>query len=137
MQVEFELRDDAEVASAAAQAPEQVCVAALAGVDGPAGRGDDGGRREVVTGAAELPHRPADATAEREPGDAGARDETARGREAVGLRLVIDVGPDRAAADAGPHRRGIDVDATHRREVDHDAVVDGREAGDAVAATAD
>jgi hypothetical protein len=50
---------------------------------------------------------------------------------------VVDVGPDGAPA----HRRApsgrVDADAVHAPEVDDDPVVDGREAGDAVAAAAD
>ena len=92
---------------------------------------------EVVAGESELPHRPADAAAEREARDAGGRDEAARGREAVRLRLVVDVGPDGAAAHRGAPRGGIDVDLVHLREIDHDPVVAGREPGDAVAPAAD
>ena len=114
MQVEFELRDDAEVATAAAQPPQQVDVLELARVDKPAVRGDDVRRRQVVGGKSELPHRPADAATKRESGDPSARDESARGRETVRLRLVIDVGPDRSAAHGSPHGGGIDTHAVHR-----------------------
>ncbi len=92
MEVELELRDDAEVAAATAQSPEQVRVVGLARVDEPAVRRDDVGRDEVVAREAELAHRPADAAAEREPGDTGGRDEAARRREPVRLGLVVDVG---------------------------------------------
>ena len=54
----------------------------------------------------------------------------------VGLRLVIDVGPDGSRADRRPVGDGIDAHAAHLRDVDHDAAVAGREAGDAVAAAA-
>ena len=67
MQVELELRDDAEVAAAAAQPPEQLRVLGLAGVDEAPIRGDEVSRNQVVARQAELPHRPADAAAEREP----------------------------------------------------------------------
>src|SRR4051794_18092558 len=101
MQFELELRDDAEVAAATAQAPEQIAVLRLAGTDDPAVGGDDVGRNEVVAGETELPHRPADAAAEREARNAGGGDKPARRREAVRLRLVVDVRPDGAAADRG------------------------------------
>ena len=136
MELELELRHDAEVAASAAQPPEQVGVLGLARVDEPAVGGDDVGADEVVAGEAVLAHQPADAAAEREAADAGRRDETARRREAVRLGLVVDVGPDRTAADGRPARIGIDAHAVHRREVDHDPVVAGREPGDAVAAAA-
>ena len=133
---ELELRHDPEVAAAAAEAPQQVGVLRLARVDEPAVRRDDVGRDEVVARKAELPHRPADAAAEREAGDAGRRHEASGRREAVRLRLVVDVRPDGAAADHRTARGRVDPNAAHRPEVDHDAVVDGREPGDAVAAAA-
>ncbi len=99
MQLEFELGDDPEVTAAAAQAPEQVGVLVRAGVQQPAVGGDEIGADEVVAGEAVLAHQPADPTAERVPGDTRRRYEASGGGEAVRLRLVVDVGPDRAAAD--------------------------------------
>ena len=135
--VELELGDDPEVAAAAAQPPEELGVLGLARVHEPAVRGDDVGADEVVAREAVLAHQPADAAAEREAGDAGRRDQAAGRREPVRLRLVVDVGPHRAAADvaraARPDRRARSRIA---REVDHDPVVAGREARDAVAAAA-
>ena len=114
VQIELELRDDAEVAAAAAQPPQQVGVLGLARVDEPAVRGDDVGRREVVAGESELPHRPADAATECEPGDAGGRHQAARRREPVRLGLVVNVGP-RGAAPDGRHASGrIDANLVHR-----------------------
>ena len=95
------------------------------------------GGDEVVAREAELPHRPPDAASEREPGDTGRRHEPAGGRETVCLRLVVDVGPDRTAADGRTAGDRVDADIVHLREVDHDSVVDRREAGDAVAPAAD
>ena len=117
MEVELELRDDAEVAAATAQSPEQVRVVGLARVDEPAVRRDDVGRDEVVAREAELAHRPADAAAEREPGDTGGRDEAARRREPVRLGLVVDVGPHRASADRRPTSGRIDADVAHPKEM--------------------
>src|SRR6202012_4999093 len=90
-----------------------------------------------VAGEAVLAHQPADPTAERVPGDTGRRDQASGGGEAVRLRLVVDFGPYRAAADICPPGGGVDADVVHRAEIDHDPPVDGREAGDAVAAAAD
>ena len=70
VQPELERRRDAEVAAAAAQAPEQLGVLVLAGVHELAVGGDDVGADQVVAGQADLAHEPADAAAEREPGDA-------------------------------------------------------------------
>src|SRR6266508_886797 len=94
------------------------------------------GADEVVARETELAHRPADAAAEREAGDAGRRHEAAGRGEPVRLRLVVDVGPDRAAADGRPASGGIHPNAVQLREIDHDPAVRGREAGDAVAAAA-
>jgi hypothetical protein len=54
VQPELELGDDAEVAAAAADAPEQVGVLVLAGPYHPAVGEDDLSRDEVVAGQAEL-----------------------------------------------------------------------------------
>ena len=45
--------------------------------------------------------------------------------------------PSRAPPSTAPTRVGIDADAVHRREVEHEAVVDAAEAGAVVAAAAD
>ena len=107
MQPELERGHDAEVAAAAAQAPEQLGVLVLAGVHELAVGGDDVGGEQVVAGQAELAHQPADAAAEREPGDPGGGHEPAGDGEPEGLRLVVEVRP-RAAAlgDGGAARRG-------------------------------
>ena len=109
--------------------------ASLAVHEAPVG-GDHVGPGEVVAGQSELAHGPADAAAEREPGHAGGRDEAARGGQAVGLGLVVDVGPNGAAADARAPCLGVDRHVAHGPEVDDDPAVDGREPGDAVAAAA-
>ena len=70
------------------------------------------------------------------PAIAGGRDEPAGDGEPEGLRLVVEVAPLHAALGARGAALGVDADALHRREVDDDAAVGGREAGDAVAAAA-
>ena len=84
-----------------------------------------------------LRRRWPDAAVQGQAGDAGRRDDAAGHREAEELRLAVDVAPGRAAL--GPHRlrRGIDVDAAHLREVDHEAAVVDGVAGDVVAAAFD
>ena len=114
MQLQFELRDDAEVASASAKAPEQVRVLGLGRVDEAAVCGDEVGCDEVVAGEAVLAHQPADAAAEREAADAGGRDEAAGRCEPVCLCLVVDVGPDGAAADRRAAGCRVDANAAHR-----------------------
>ena len=74
MQPEVESRDDAEVAAAAAQRPEQLVVC----LDHLAGRSDDLRPDEVVAGQAVLGRQVPDAATEREPSDAGRADDARR-----------------------------------------------------------
>ena len=66
-----------------------------------------------------LADEPAEAAAERQPGDAGRRDDAARAGEAVQLRLAVLLAPRRAALRTCGARARIDVDAFIRlvREV--------------------
>ena len=93
MQSEPERGDDAEVAAAAAQRPEQIGVLVGGRPDDAALGGDHVGGKQVVDGEPVLAHEEADAAAEGEPGDAGVADDAAGGGQAVGLRLVVDVAP--------------------------------------------
>ena len=137
MQPELERRHDAEVPAAAAQRPEQILVLVLARDERlPVGR-DDLGRDEVVAREADAARQVADAAAEREPADAGRRDDAAGRREAVGVRGVVEHAPRGAALGARRLRLGIDLHVRHAGQVDHDRVVGGAEARDAVAAPAD
>ncbi len=136
VQLQLELGHDPEVAAAAAEPPEEPGALALARADELPVGGDDVRADEVVAGEPVLAHQPADAAAEREAADAGRRDEPAGRGETVRLRLVVDVRPDRAAADVGDARVRVDPDVPHRREVDDEAVVGRREPGDAVRAAA-
>ena len=107
---ERELRDDAEVPTAAAQRPEQVGVLLRARPHDAAVGKDDLGGDERVDREAVRAHQPADAAAEREPADAGVGDVPGRDREPVLLGRAVDLAEQRAAADA--HERGRRVDAT-------------------------
>jgi uncharacterized OsmC-like protein len=83
-----------------------------------------------------LRHQPAEPAAECQPADAGGRDRAAGRRETVQRGRAVEVGPERAAVRAGGLRRRVDVDASHRRQVDHQRVVLDGAAGDVVAAAA-
>ena len=133
--MELERRDDAEVPAAAAQRPEQVVVLGLAR-DEPAVRGDDLGREQVVTREPDAARQVADAAAERQPADAGRRHDAAGRRQAVGVRGVVEHAPGRAALGASLLCVGIDLHVRHAGQVDHDRVVGGAEARNAVAAPA-
>src|SRR5436190_8637512 len=133
----MERGDDAEVAAAAAQAPEQIGVLGFGRDDLAAVGGDDLGLHEVVAGEAELALEPTAAAAEREATDAGGRDPAAGDCQAVFLRGGVDLSPPRPALDAGDALVRVDVDAVHGAEVDADTGVDDGRAGDAVAAAVD
>ncbi len=74
-------------------------------------------------------HEEADATAEGEPGDASVAHDAAGGGKTVGLRLVIDVAPQRTTLHPGPAADGVDPHRPHGREVDDDPLVAHRGAG--------
>ena len=132
MEAVLEGGDHAEVASPAAQRPEQVGVVGLAGDHELAVGGDDVGRDQAVAGHAVGAPKPALATAERQPGDPGRRhDPTGRG-EAEELGLAIEIPPGRPAAGTGGARRRVDPHPAHRRQVDHEPAVAGPEAGHVV-----
>ena len=79
---------------------------------------------QVVDRQAVLAGQVAESAAEREPADAGRRDDAARGREPVLVGGAVDLAPRAAAADADGPRARVDVDPADRGEVDHEAVVD-------------
>ena len=136
MRAELERRDDAEVAAAAAQRPEQVGVLRLVCRDDAAVGQHDVGRQQVVDRQPVLAGEVADAAAERQAADAGRRDEPARHGQPEGMRGVIDVAPHAAAVDAHGAFGRIDADAFHRRQVDDQAIVAGTEPAAVVAAAA-
>ena len=134
MQEELERRHDPEVRAGSAHAPEELGMLVLARPHDLAVGGDELDREQVVDRQAELALQPAHPAAERQAGHSRVGDDTDRADEPVRLRRVVELGEQRAAAHAGGPPLRIDRGATHPREVDHDAVVAGREAGDAVAA---
>ena len=136
VQPELERRDDAEVAAAAADRPEQVVVLVLAGGELRPVGGDDLRRDEVVAGQADAARQVADPAAEREAADAGRRDDPAGRRQPVLVGRVVEGAPGRPALGSRRPLAGIDVDALHADEVDHDGVVARPEPGNAVRASA-
>src|SRR5262245_49326520 len=126
--------DDAEIAAATAQAPEEIGVALGARGDDCAHGRDDLGGEEIVAGEAVFAHQPADAAAEREAGDAGARDDAGRYGQAMDVGLTIDVAQGGPALHARRAALRIDEDSLHARQIDDDAVVAQGAAADIVAA---
>ena len=136
MQRELDRGHDAEVAAAAAQRPEQLGMLVRGGADRLAGRGHELDGEHVVAGEAVLALEPAGAAAEREARDAGARHAAADGGEAVLLGRGVDLGPGQPAAHARDPALGVDHELAQAADVDHEAVLDERQAGDGVAAAA-
>ena len=132
----LERRDDAEIAAAAPERPEQVRMLVGAGGDERAVGGDDVGREQVVAGEAVLAHQPAEAAAQRQPADAGVGDGPAGRGEAERLGLAVEFAPEQAALGVGRARSGVDADALEAAQVDHQAAVAHGVAGRAVAAAA-
>ena len=127
---------DAEVPAAAADPPEEVGVLIPARGEELALRRHQVDREEVVDRRAVLSHEPADAAAEGEARDAGVGDDPAHRRQAVKLRLAVELAPEHAGLGPGGARRRVDPDPLHRRKVDHEAAVAERMTTDAVAAGA-
>src|SRR5262249_49341239 len=88
-------------------------------------------------GQAVLAHQLANATAEGQSGNAGRRDHAAWGGELEKLCLAVEIVQGRACLSLNPAVAGVDVDALHGREIDHDTVVADGVACDVVAAAAD
>ena len=132
-----ERRRDPEVRPRTAQAPEELRVLVLARPDEAAVRRHELDLEQVVDREAVRSLQPAHPAAEGQSGDAGVRDHADGADEPGGLRLLIELREERAAGDAGRPLLGIHLCASHPRQVDDDAVVARRQAGDAVAAAPD
>jgi hypothetical protein len=65
------------------------------------------------------------------------RDDTDRTHQSVGLGRFVELGEERAAVHVCDLPLRVNANSTHRREVDHDPVVAGREPRNAVAAAPD
>ena len=134
VELELQCRHHAEAPASATQCPEQLAVLALGNANGPTVPGHELGGDEVVACEAVLALEPPGAAAERQPGNPRGRHAPARGGEAVGQGHAIHVSPDGTAADSHDAPVGVDGDVGHATHVEHDAVVDQRQAGDGVPA---
>ncbi len=123
VQLHLERCDDAEVAAAAPQRPEELCVVVLVdAAQAPVG-GDELDRGDAVGGEAELAGVPADAAAQRVAGDAHVgRGAVERGEAELG-GAGHDVPPLGAAAHAGAAAPHVDLDALQGVGLDEDDVV--------------
>jgi hypothetical protein len=137
LQRERERHDDADVAAAAAQRPEQVGLLGLARAHEPAVGEHHVGRDQVVDRQAASAGEVAESPAEGDAADAGRGDDAARQREAERMGRVVDVAEQRAAEHARDLRHRVDDHAAHAREVDDEPVVDAAQARAVVSAAAD
>ncbi len=97
----------------------------------------DLGLEQVVDGQPVLAREIAVAAAERQPGDAGRRDDAGRHRQPVGAERAVDLALRAAGLDAhGPARR-VGIDPLHGRQVDDQPAVAAAEPRPVVPAAAD
>src|SRR5580765_4353149 len=137
MQLERELRDDAEVAAAATERPEELGILSLTrGDDSPVGD-DDGRSKQIVEREPERRAQMPETTAERQAGDACVAERPAGRREPVNLTRRIEVVPERTAAAGRRPLLRVDNDLAHEPQVDRDRSVADAVACDTVAAAAD
>src|SRR3989304_2311073 len=126
VQAVLEPGDDAEVAAAAAQAPEQVRVLVLAGLDDLAVGEDDLRTDHAVDRVSQLALQPTGAAAQREPCDAGGGHATAGDGESVLLGRSVELPPVHAAAGERRPGLGVNSDALEGDQVDHEAALADR-----------
>jgi hypothetical protein len=136
VQPELELGDHAEVAAAAAQRPEQVRVLLRAGPQHLAGGGDDLGGQQVVTRQPELRGEPAEPAAQGQPADPGVADRAAGSGQPVRLGGRVELRQRGPAAGPGGPRARVHRHLVDGAEVDGQAAVADRRAGEAVRAAA-
>ncbi len=91
MQLEQKRGDDAEVAAAAAQRPEEIGVLRFTGGDETAVGQDHVGLQQIVDGQPELAREVADPAAEGDAADAGGGDDAARGCQSESVGGVMEV----------------------------------------------
>ena len=137
VQLEAQPRDDAEVAAAAADRPEQVGVPLGVDLQHPAVGGHDLGRQELVDRHPVLADEEADAAAERDAADADRAGVAEAGGEPVRAGGGGVLARGQAAAGPGGAAREVDVELAQAANVEHDAAVARGVAGGAVAAAAD
>ena len=136
VRAELERRDDAEVAAAAANRPEEIRLRRSSSqAHGPV-RAHDARREQAVDREAVLAPHPPFAAAEREPRDAGFRHDPAGHHQASALRFAIHIAPEGSALHARHAGVRIHVNAAHAGEVDDHAAIAARVPRDRVAAAA-
>src|SRR5262245_28028147 len=137
MKVVFKRRDDAEIATAAAQAPEEIGVfGRTCPHPSTVGRHDIGGQ-EIIACQSESAAQPAKATTERKSGDAGVTVDTHGRGEAMGLRRPVEFTQEQPGFGARNVALGINSNLLHPRQVNYQAAVTHGIPSDVMAAAAD
>ena len=132
----LERRHDAEVATPAPQRPEEILVLTLARGEELPIRRDHVGRDEIVDRQSKPAGEVADATSQREAGDARGGDDPAGRRQAKGVRRVVEVAPGRSGIGMSRLAPRIHAHRAHLRHVDDQAPVVRPESGSTVPAAA-
>lgn len=136
VKLKFEGCSHTEIAAPAANCPEQIRRFSGACKYLLARSRHQFDRTEVVESEAMFAHQPAQPAAERESGNPGAGHDAAGHGQAMGLRLAIEFCPGDATLHPSDPPLGIDENALHGCDIDHQATVDGRSPGNVMAATA-
>jgi hypothetical protein len=137
VQLILEQGHDAEIATPAAQAPEEVGVLRGAGDQQLTVGGDHVSRQQVVARQAVPAVQPAQTAAEGQSGDACVGDDAQRGGQSELLRLAIELAQPQAGLGDRRLPRCIHAQALHIPEIDEQAAITRGVAGDAVPATTD
>src|SRR5262249_7693593 len=94
-------------------------------------------RAKVIERQSMLAHQPTQSTSERETGNACRRNHAAGYSETMQLRLAVDLTPGDATLRPHSPTLLVDVDAFHRRQIDHYAAINCRSSRNVVTAPAD
>jgi hypothetical protein len=135
VELKLEAGDDAEVAAAAPQRPEQVLILIVARSHQAAVGQNDVGRQQIVDRQPQAARQVAEATAQGQTTHSGRRDHASRRGHAERVGRVVDVTPRGAASDPGDPLVRVDHNVLHHRQVDDQTAVHRAEARNAVAAT--
>src|SRR5262249_54732748 len=119
MQLVLEGGNHAEVAATTPEAPEEVRVLAGADVAELAVGGDEIGGNEVVAGQTVPARQPANTAPQGEAGNAGVGIGTAGGSQAESLGFMVEFTPLDAALSAHGTPAGVNPDALHPAQVNH------------------
>src|SRR4051794_561702 len=129
--------DNTEIAAAALERPKQVRMLFRVGTDRFAFGGYKLIRRSIVASQAASAHEPSNTAAECQARDAGRRNQTSRGCQAIFLSRSIELTPKQASLRDGRPCALVDLDALHPGYVDDQSVIDDGCTRNVVAAGAD